>query len=132
MRWLRWFRTRCRRVTRIGGSPPASLLERLRGDLERAVSATFDATGPRFRTSFGVGFDFQDGAKDVFEFSSAGKQSLESSLRTKAGDVSALCLGPNSSVPRGLIADLTSVLSEAASDIDLHLGVRGLSVDVLA
>ena len=63
------------------GSPSTSLLERLRGDLERAVSATFDATGPRFRTSFGVGFDFQDGAKDVFEFSSAGKQSLESSVR---------------------------------------------------
>ena len=113
------------------GSPPSSSLERLRRDLERAVANVFDATGPSFRTRFGVSFDFRPASPQVFEFSAADRLSLASTLETEVGQVHELFLGPTSSVPRGLIAKLTSVLKEAELDVDSHLGFKRLSVDAL-
>ena len=114
------------------GSSPISLLERLRSDMERAVSDAFGDTGPRFGTGFGVGFDFRPYAHEIFEFSAGDKRSLASTLRTGLGDVHDLFLGQDSSVPSGLVEKLTAVLNEAESNTQSLLGFRGHSIDVLA
>ena len=114
------------------GSSPISLLERLRSDMERAVSDAFADTGPRFGTDFGVGFDFRPYAHEVFEFSAGDKRTLASTLRTGLGDVHDLFLGQKSSVPSGLVEKLTAVLNEAETNTQSLLGFRGHSVDVLA
>ena len=112
------------------GSAPSSVLGRLRSDVERAVAAAFDATGPRFSTDFGVEFDFRFGEKEVFELSPSDRQDLMSALIADVDDVNDLFLDPTSSTPRGLIAGLTSVLDEAESEIESQLGSRGRAVDV--
>lgn len=114
------------------GSSPISLLERLRSDMESAVSQAFNDTGPRFSSGFGVGFDFRPYAREVFGFSDTDKRSLVSTLWTGVGDVHDLFLGPDASVPRGLVEKLTAVLKEAESSTQSLLGFKGHSIDVLA
>jgi hypothetical protein len=41
-------------------SSPGAMLEGIRNDIRSAVSATFDAEGPRFDTDFGIHFDFEN------------------------------------------------------------------------
>ena len=112
------------------GAAPSSVLA-LRRDAERAVAAAFDAPGPRFRTDFGVEFDFRFGGQEVFDLSSSDKQELLSALTTDVGNVNDLFLGPTSSTPSGLIARLNSVLAEADSDVVAQLGSSGRFVDLL-
>lgn len=96
------------------------------------MSDAFGATGSHLRTDFGIRFNFQSFADDTFALSSGDTRLLAPMLRQGAAEVHDFFLGPDPSVPGGIIEKLTAVLNRAEADIESQLGFRGHSIDVLA
>ena len=114
------------------GLSDSTFLSSIRNDVQIAVGDVFNEDGPRFRTDYGITFDFREEADEVVSFNWAARARLENSLRTggRGADVYELFLGGNSQVSRGIEARLDEVLQAAQSDIDAFLGPLGTNLDV--
>ncbi len=114
------------------GLSDSTFLSSVRNDVQIAVGDVFNENGPRFRTDYGITFDFREEAEEVVSFNWAAQARLENLLRTggRSADVYELFLGGNSSVDSGIQSSLNEVLQAAQSDIDAYLGPLGTNLDI--
>ena len=113
------------------GLGDSTFLSSVRNDVQIAVGDVFNEDGPRFRTDYGITFDFREEADQVVSFNWAARARLENLMRTggRGADVYGLFLGGNSSVNLGMQEQLSQVLQSAQSDIDSLLGPVGNYLD---
>ncbi len=113
------------------GDTPGALLLRLRGQIHGAVGEAFDDGGDRFRTSFGLSFDFRGSSRTVMRFGSAERQRFVGYLRRGGDAVRDLMLGSQASDKDGLVGELSRVVRAAERDVARALSGGGL-LDTLA
>jgi len=109
---------------------PGEFLTGLRDDIHQAVDRSFSGGRDRFRTDFGVNFDFRSSAKEVFRFRNSDRARFASALRRDAGPVRELFYGRGNSI--GLSRRLDSTLRTAERELGRLLNSTGTLLDVTA
>jgi flagellar hook-associated protein 2 len=107
---------------------PSAMLEGVRNDIRSAVTATFDAEGPRFDTDFGIHFDFENPNTGVISFSQADQRQLEAALTSPEGRTAVhnMFFGSESN---GLLDRLHGILTTAESSLEKEVGSTGIFVN---
>ncbi|MGI9519883.1 MAG: hypothetical protein ACR2NP_22710, partial [Pirellulaceae bacterium] len=92
--------------------------------------STSTGTSAVLKTNFGVGFDFNRPAGDVFRFSESDQSKLSTSLKTQSGAsrFEALLFGKDQSP--GLVASMQAIVEEAEQQLKSQFGPTGLFVDI--
>ena len=114
------------------GLGDSTFLSSVRNEVQIAIGDVFNDDGPRFRTDYGVTFDFREEADQVVSFNWAARARMENMLRTggRGADVYELFLGGASAASRGIEEQLSQVLQSAQRDIDSLLGSVGNYLDM--
>ncbi len=114
------------------GLGDSTFLSSVRNDVQIAIGDVFNEDGPRFRTDYGITFDFREEADEVVSFNWAARARMENMLRTggRGADVYELFLGGTSAAASGVDEELSQVLQSAQSDIDSLLGPVGNYLDL--
>jgi hypothetical protein len=114
------------------GLGDSTFLSSVRNDVQIAIGDVFNEDGPRFRTDYGITFDFREEADEVVSLNWAARARMETMLRTggRGADVYELFLGGTSAAARGIDEELSQVLQSAQSDIDSLLGPVGNYLDL--
>ncbi len=111
---------------------PGPFLNQLRADFQSTVADIFNADGPRFRSQFGIHFDFRPTSRNVFDLKLSGidHNLLTTELRENPTRVNRLLFGLTSTTDDGLIESVIAVLEKADSDLKDKLGDTGSLVDI--
>jgi hypothetical protein len=114
------------------GLTDSTFLSSVRNDVQIALGDVFNEDGSRFRTDYGITFDFREEADQVVSFNWAARARMENMLRTGGRDAEIydLFLGGNSTAARGIDEQLSQVLQSAQSDMDSVLGPLGNYLDL--
>ncbi|WP_454064827.1 hypothetical protein [Candidatus Nitrospira salsa] len=111
---------------------PGPFLNTLRANLQSTVANIFDSDGPRFRSPFGIEFDFRPNSNKVLDFRLSGQNhnALTSTLRENPTRVNQLLFGSPSAQDDGLLESIAEVLEKAESELREKLEVTGNLVDI--
>jgi len=112
-------------------SQNSSLLGGLRDSIRERVSDAYGTDGTRFRSRFGVDFDFRDGRRRVFDFHDSDRSTFAATVQTDAKSVENLLFG-NGGSDEGLVGGIEDVLNDTMSTIDEQLGSVGRALDTRA
>ena len=109
----------------------AGKTEEVRNNIRSAVAASFDSEGPRFKTDFGISFDFEKTDEKVFNFTPDDRPRFEAAVTSPQGlaSVRNTLFGQE---PGGLFTRLHAALTEATSNLELEDRSTGLYLDILA
>ncbi len=116
------------------GGKPGKLLEGVRSNIRNAVQASFDSEGPKFKTAFGIHFNFDHVKGEVFDFSRIHERRFKSVLSTREGveSIKNLFLGTSTAKKGRLIDRLISTLKTAEASLQNRIGSKGLFADITA
>ena len=105
-------------------------LEAFRDEVYKAIGESFDAEGTEFETDFGINFDFDPDAKQVFRFSAGNRDKLRSQLKSSSGAAAFReFLFGNAEKQDSLVERLTAVAKQFERDIAVQLRSVGILVD---
>jgi len=107
------------------------LLSGLRDGIRERIGQVFDKDGPRFRTRYGIQFDFRDSQRQVFTYHVDDRSRFASTIQTNTQSVSNLLFG-NGGDDDGLVGGLEALIGETLTEIDDQLGVVGRALDTFA
>ena len=110
-------------------SPPSALTAAVRQDIRDAVTSWYDSEGPRFKTDFGIRFDFSDENKNIFNFSGDDQRLFEAAVSNPEGRTS-VQQGLFGADPDGLFTRLHAATTHAASRLEIDVGSNGLFLDM--
>ena len=110
-------------------SPPSALTAAVRQDIWDAVTSWYDSEGPRFKTNFGIRFDFSDENKNIFNFSGDNQRLFEAAVSNPEGRTS-VQQGLFGADPDGLFTRLHAATTHAASRLEIDVGSNGLFLDM--
>ncbi|WP_447968544.1 hypothetical protein [Nitrospira sp. M1] len=111
---------------------PGPFLNTLRANLQSTIANIFDSDGPRFRSPFGIEFDFRPNSNKVLDFRLSGQNhnALTSTLRENPTRVNQLLFGSSSAQDDGLLESIAEVLEKSETELRDKLGVTGNLVDI--
>ncbi len=109
-------------------SPPSAVTAAVRQDIRDAVNTWFDSEGPRFKTDFGIRFDFGDKDKNIFNFSGDDQRLFEAAVSHPEGRAG-VQQGLFGTEPDGLFTRLHAATTSAASRLEIEVGSTGLYLD---
>lgn len=109
-------------------SPPSALTAAVRQDIHDAVTSWYDSEGPRFKTDFGIRFDFSAEDKNIFNFSGDDQRLFEAAVSNPEGRPS-VQQGLFGADPDGLFTRLHAATTHAASRLEIDVGSTGLFLD---
>ena len=107
-------------------------VEDIRHSLRAEIAQAFGSGGPRFKTNFGINFDFNADLSEVLRFGKGDQRKLIASLGTNRGANAFrdLMFGEQESQADGLAERLITLTSRVERDLGNRLSELGLLVDV--
>jgi len=111
-------------------SPPSAVTAAARQDIRDAVTTWLDSKGPRFKTDFGIRFDFSDEDKNIINFSEDDQRLFEAAV-SQPEERTSIQQGLFGTEPDGLFTRLHAATTSAASRLEIDVGSTGLFIDTL-
>ena len=111
---------------------PGPFLNQLRADFQSTIADIFGVDGPRFRSKFGIQFDFSPSSNKVFNLRLSGIEHnlLTNTLRENPTRANQLLFGSPTAEDDGLIESVVTVLEKAEKDLRDKLGDSGTVIDI--